>query len=182
MRAELLEVVRAKAVRHFDEPVELSSGRLSRDFVDVKRGLARGADLRLGCAVMAQMVSATGVQFNAVGGMTLGADQFSHGVAAYLDGDCEWFVVRKKPKGRGTDQLIEGSHLDASSRVLLVEDAVSTGGSIQEAYRHVVDTGATVVAASTMIDRGDVAAAFFESRGVTYVPVFTYADVGIDPI
>ncbi|MEZ5270311.1 MAG: hypothetical protein R2789_17780 [Microthrixaceae bacterium] len=127
MRAELLEVVRSKALLQFDEPRELSSGEMSRDFVDVKRGLARGADLWLGCAVMARTVVGAGVGFNAVGGLTLGADQFSHGVATYLADDCEWFVVRKKPKGRGTNQLIEGSQLDGSSRVLLVEDAVTTG-------------------------------------------------------
>ena len=182
MRAELLEVVRSKALLQFDEPRELSSGEMSRDFVDVKRGLARGADLWLGCAVMARTVVGAGVGFNAVGGLTLGADQFSHGVATYLADDCEWFVVRKKPKGRGTNQLIEGSQLDGSSRVLLVEDAVTTGGSIQQAYQHVVDTGATVVAASTMVDRGDEAAGFFEERGVPYLPVFTYRDLEIEPI
>ena len=182
MRAELLEVVRSKALLQFDEPRELSSGEMSRDFVDVKRGLARGADLWLGCAVMARTVVGAGVGFNAVGGLTLGADQFSHGVATYLADDCEWFVVRKKPKGRGTNQLIEGSQLDGSSRVLLVEDAVTTGGSIQQAYQHVVDTGATVVAASTMVDRGDEAAGYFEERGVAYLPVFTYRDLGIEPI
>lgn len=182
MRERLLAVVRDRALLQFDEPRELSSGEMSRDFVDVKRGLARGRDLRLGCAVMAGMVRAAGVDFNAVGGLTLGADQFSHGVAAHLDDDCEWFVVRKKPKGRGTNQLIEGSQLDGSSRVLLVEDAVTTGGSIQQAWGHVVDTGATVVAASTMVDRGEVARSFFEERGVPYVPVFTYRDLGIDPI
>lgn len=182
MRADLLEIVRSRALVQFDEPRELSSGEMSRDFVDVKRGLARGADLRLGCAVMARMVTAAGVVFNAVGGLTLGADQFSHGVAGYLADDCEWFVVRKKPKGRGTNQLIEGSQLDRASRVLLVEDAVTTGGSIQQAYSNVIDTGATVVAASTLVDRGDVAGGFFENLGVPYVPVFTYRDLGIDPI
>ncbi|MCP4435121.1 MAG: orotate phosphoribosyltransferase [Actinomycetia bacterium] len=181
-RGELLEVVRERGLIHFEEPRELSSGEMSHDFVDGKRALAAGRHLRLACQVMAESVGAAGIAFDAVGGLTLGADQFAHGVAAWLDDDTEWFVVRKKPKGRGTDQLVEGAELGADKRVFLVDDAVTTGGSIQKAFHHVTDTGATVVAASTLIDRGDVAARFFEEHGVPYLPVFTYRDLGIAPV
>ena len=58
-------------------------------------------------------------------------------------------MVRKQPKGRGTNRLVEGATLGAGTRVLLVDDIVTTGGSIQQAHQHVVDTGATVVAAVT---------------------------------
>lgn len=181
-RARLLEVVRKRALTQFDEPRELASGELSRDFIDVKRGLSRGADLRLACGVIADLVADAGIGFDAVGGLTLGADQFSHGVAVYLDDDHEWFVVRKKAKGRGTNQLVEGAVLTKGTRVLLVDDVVTTGGSIRQAHRHVVDTGATVVAAVTLVDRGDVASDFFDGEGVVYLPVFTYRDLGIEPI
>jgi orotate phosphoribosyltransferase len=181
-RAQLLDVVRQRALTRFDEPKELASGELSTDFIDAKRGLSRGADLRLACRVIADSVAAAGIDFDAVGGLTLGADQFSHGVATYLDDDHEWFVVRKKAKGRGTDQLVEGAVLSAGTRVLLVDDVVTTGGSIQKAYRNVLETGATVVAAVTLVDRSDMASAFFDSEGVAYLPLFTYLDLGIDPI
>ncbi|MCZ7627895.1 MAG: phosphoribosyltransferase family protein [Microthrixaceae bacterium] len=128
------------------------------------------------------MIADAGIGFDAVGGLTLGADQFSHGVAACLDDDHEWFVVRKKPKGRGTDQLVEGAVLGPGTRVLLVDDVVTTGGSIRQAYRHVVDTGAVVVAAVTLVDRGEVAASFFAAEEVVYRPVFTYRDLGIEPV
>lgn len=181
-RARLLEIVRTRALTHFDEPRELASGELSRDFIDMKRGLSRGADLHLACGVIAGMVADAGIDFDAVGGLTLGADQFSHGVASYLDDHHEWFVVRKKAKGRGTDQLVEGAVLTEGTRVLLVDDVVTTGGSIRQAHRHVIDSGATVVSAVTLVDRGDVAAAFFEREGVVYLPVFTYRELVIDPI
>lgn len=175
-------MVRARALTRFDEPRELASGELSRDFIDAKRGLSRGEDLRLACGVIADSLTAVGITFDAVGGLTLGADQFSHGVAAFLGDDHEWFVVRKEPKGRGTDQLVEGAVLSAGTRVLLVDDVVTTGGSIQKAYRHVIDTGASVVAAVTLVDRSDIASGFFDSEGVAYLPLFTYRDLGIDPI
>ena len=47
-RDQLLDVVRSRALIQFDEPRELSSGELSRDFIDAKAGLSRGQDLRLG--------------------------------------------------------------------------------------------------------------------------------------
>ncbi len=181
-RAELLEIVRERALIHFDEPRELASGETSSVFIDVKRGLSRGTDLRLACGVIADLVARAGVEFDAVGGLTMGADQFAHGLVVHLGDEREWFVVRKQPKGRGTDQLVEGAVLSEGVRVLLVEDTVTTGGSIEKAYHKVTDTGADVVAAVTLVDRGELACGFFEARGVAYLPVFTYRDLDIDPV
>ncbi len=180
-RARLLDVVRSKALRQFDEPRRLASGEMSRDFIDAKAGLSRGEDLRLACEVMDATVAGEGIGWEAVGGLTMGADQFAHGIALLHD-DREWFVVRKQPKGRGTDQLVEGAALREGTRVVLVDDIVTTGGSIQVAHQRVLDTGATVVAAVTLVDRGDAAAVYFTRHGVPYLPVFTYTDLGIAPV
>jgi orotate phosphoribosyltransferase len=181
-RGQLLEVVRSRGLIQFDEPRELASGELSRDFIDAKAALCRGEDLRLACAVIAGSVAAEGIDFDAVGGLTLGADQFAHGIACHLGDDHEWFVVRKQPKGRGTDQLVEGASIGPGSRVLLVDDIVTTGGSIRLAYERVVATGASVVAAVTLVDRSDIASVFFRAHGVPYLPVFNYRDLGIAPV
>jgi orotate phosphoribosyltransferase len=178
-RDRLLGIVRERGLKQFDQPRELASGELSRDFIDAKAALSRGSDLRLACAVIAAAVADAGIDFDAVGGLTLGADQFSHGVACHLGDHHEWFVVRKQPKGRGTDQLVEGATLGPGRRALLVDDIVTTGGSIRTAHERVVATGATVVAAVTLVDRNDVAARFFAEQGVPYLPVFTYRDLGI---
>jgi len=180
-RSRLLDVVRSRALRQFDEPRQLASGELSRDFIDAKAGLSRGGHLRLACEVIDATVAGEGIEWDAVGGLTMGADQFAHGVALLHD-DREWFVVRKQPKGRGTDQLVEGAVLGMGTRVLLVDDIVTTGGSIQLAHQRVLDTGATVVAAVTLVDRGDGAAGYFNRHHVPYLPVFTYADLGIAPV
>ncbi len=181
-RSRLLAVVHDRALLHFDEPRQLSSGEMSTVFIDAKAGLSRGADLRLACEVIAESVASAGIAFDAVGGLTLGADQFAHGIATVLGGDIEWFVVRKQPKGRGTNQLVEGARLAPGRRVLLVDDVVTTGGSIRQAHDRVIETGAEIVAAVTLLDRGDVAGRFFAEREVPYLPVFTYSDVGIEPV
>jgi orotate phosphoribosyltransferase len=177
-RQALVGVVRARGLRHFDEPVALASGELSHDFVDGKAALARGADLELACRAMLDALE--GVEFDAVGGLTMGADQFAHGIA--MLSDRAWFVVRKEPKGRGTGKLVEGATLVPGLRAVLVEDVVTTGGSILRALDAVQGLGATAVAAVALVDRGESAAPEFARRGVPYLPVLTYRDLGIAPV
>lgn len=181
-RDQLLEIVRSRALIQFDEPRELSSGELSRDFIDAKAGLSRGVDLRLACRVIIDRVAAAGIEWDVVGGLTLGADQFSHGIATELGDDHGWFVVRKQPKGRGTNRLIEGATVSRATRVLLVDDIVTTGGSIRAAHQAVLAEGADVVAAVTLVDRGDTATAYFAEEGVPYLPIFSYRDLEIEPV
>lgn len=178
-RERLVETVRTKGYEHREEPFELSSGKLSHDFVDGKRALAAGADLALACRYLAARAGEAGVTFDAIGGLTMGADQFAHGVAVVTG--CDWFVVRKAPKGRGTNKVLEGADIDGR-RVLVCEDAVSTGGSILKAIEAAEAHGATVVGAVTLIDRGDAFAPVMAERDIWYHPALTYRDLGIEPI
>ena len=179
-RAGLVEVVLRHGYRRADAPFRLASGELSHDFVDGKAALARGHDLAGACRLIASEVEATGATFDAVGGLTMGADQFAHGIAV-LTG-CRWFVVRKEPKGRGTDQLVEGAALGPDVRALVVEDVTTTGGSLLRALDAVADAGAQVVAAATFVDRGERARRLLDERGIPFVALVTYRDLGIDPV
>jgi orotate phosphoribosyltransferase len=175
---QVVDIIRRKAYLRLDEPVQLASGKLSSDFVDVKAGLAEGADLRLVCEAMIERLA--GIDYDAIGGLTMGADQFAHGVAV-LSG-ASWFVVRKEPKGRGTNKLVEGTAIGPGSRVVLVEDTVSTGGSIVKAHEVVTGLGAKVAAAVTVVDRGDSAAAYFAQRAIPYLALVTYRDLEIESL
>ncbi len=180
LREQLLEVVLREGYLRLDDPVQLRSGEWSQDFIDGKRALAEGENLELACQALIAMLDERGIDFDAAGGLTLGADQFAHGTA--IVGHKKWFVVRKEPKGRGTNRLVEGAELGPGVRVLLIDDVVSTGGSIKQAWRSVKDTGAEIVAAVTLVDRGEVAAPFFADVGVPYLPLLTYKDLKIAPV
>jgi orotate phosphoribosyltransferase len=173
-------VILSKGHLQLDQPVKLASGDWSRDYIDGKRAFARGSDLRLACEALIQLVEEQGWDFEAVGGLTLGADQFSHAVAVI--GDRSWFVVRKTEKEHGTKSRIEGARLGQGVKVLLVDDVVTRGGSILEAFHAVRETGAEVVGVTAVVDRGPATAAIFAELGIPYRPLLTYADLGISPV
>jgi orotate phosphoribosyltransferase len=180
-REQLVQILVEKGLRKFDEPIQLASGEWSSDFLDGKEALQRWSDLAIAGEAIVETVRAAGIEFDAVGGLTLGADALAVAVAAAADSS--WFIVRKEPKGRGTGRSIEGTQLGPQHRVLLVDDVVTTGGSILKAYDIVErEAGSTIVGAVTLVDRGEQAAPKFAARGVPYFPMATYADLGIVPV
>jgi orotate phosphoribosyltransferase len=180
LREQLLSVIIEKGLRRLPEPVQLASGGWSSEFIDGKEALAQWRDLELAGKAIAEAVHDAGIEFDAVGGLTLGADALSVAVAAAAD--CRWFIVRKEPKGRGTGRWIEGAQIGSGDRVLLIDDVITTGGSTMMAYQQVVATGATVVAASTLVDRGDTASVTFGNYGIAYFPMITYTMLDIAPV
>ena len=179
-QAKLLEILRTNGLTELAEPVQLASGNYSKYFIDGKVALGAGDDLRLAAEAITERVSAAGVSFDAVGGLTLGADALCAAIAVVSG--ASWFIVRKQAKGRGTNRLIEGTRIGEGHRVLLIDDVVTTGGSILQAYEIVQATGAQVAAAVTLADRGDDARRSFDERGVPYFPMATYQDMGIPAI
>jgi orotate phosphoribosyltransferase len=180
VRREAIDIVIRKGLRRLPEPVRLASGAMSSDFVDGKLATAHFDDLEIASRAIVDMARLAGVEFDCVGGPTLGADALTIGIAGVVR--CRWFFVRKEPKGRGTNQLIEGARLGEGDRVLVVEDAITTGGSLLKAIDAVEATGARCVAVATLVDRGDVARPRIESRGIVYLPLATYEDLGIEPV
>ena len=180
LKRAVTNVILAKGHLQLDQPVRLASGDWSRDYIDGKRAFARGADLRLACEALLALVEEEGWTFDAVGGLTLGADQFSHAMA--LLGDRSWFVVRKQEKDHGTKSRIEGARLGPGVRVLLVDDVVTKGGSVLNAFRAVRETGCEVVGVTAVVDRGPATAAIFGDLAVPYRPLLTYRDLGIAPV
>ena len=162
------------------EPVRLSSGEMSRDFIDGKLAVHDADNLDVVGEAMVDAARQAGVEFEAVGGLVLGSVPFTFAVAQVAR--CKWFLIRKEPKGRGTNRWVEGARLTPGMPVMVVDDVVTTGGSIRDAYERIEAEGAKVVFATTLVDRSGLADEFFAGVGVPYVPLFTYADLGIDPI
>lgn len=181
-RAQVCQIVKTHpgVLVHLEEPIELAGGDMSSDFVDGKLAVEEPENFNLaGDAMVAAAVNAD-VQFEAVGGLLVGAAPFTFAIAQAAR--TKWFLVRKEPKGRGTNLWIEGARITKGMPVMIVDDVITRGGSIQMACQRVEAEGAKVVFATTLVDRADFARGYFERRGIPYDPILTYEDLGIEPV
>jgi orotate phosphoribosyltransferase len=156
--------------------VTLTSGRKAQYYVDAKRAIL----LPAGFAALAELVAAEaeGVRATAVGGLTMGADPVA--CAALASGaDVKAFFVRKDRKQHGLQRWIEGPQLEPGERCLVVEDVVTTGGSIVAAIERVREEGFEVVGVVSVLDRlaGGAEAIAAAAQGAPYVPLTTIDDV-----
>src|ERR1700676_1042111 len=129
------DLIRPAGYEHRAAPFKLASGQLSHDYIDGKFAVDTGERLALVSRAVADLAANHGIEFDAVGGLTMGADPLAHGVAM-VTGKA-WFSVRKEQKQCGREQWIEGTRLEPGTRVLLVDDVISTGGSHAKAYDNI---------------------------------------------
>lgn len=174
------DLIRTRGHERREEPFKLASGQLSHDYIDGKFAIDTGERLTIVSRAVADLAARHGIEFDAVGGLTMGADPLAHGIAM-VTGKA-WFSVRKEQKQRGREQWIEGTRLEAGTRVLLVDDVISTGGSTELAYDRIAPLGVVVTGVIPMVDRGDIAAARFARKGVPFAALVSYRDLGIDPV
>jgi orotate phosphoribosyltransferase len=177
--AELAALVRELGVVH--GKVTLSSGLEADHYVDLRRvTLHHKAAPLVGRLVR---VLTADWDYEAVGGLTLGADPIADAVlhAASVEPDAapvDAFVVRKSTKEHGMQRLIEGPDI-AGRRVLVVEDTSTTGGSVLTAVRAVREAGAEIVGVATIVDRDTGAREAIEAEGVAYRALLGLPDLGL---
>ena len=165
-----------------EEPFQLSSGYKSRDYIDGKKAISTTSRLRLVGKAILDLAQEEGLEFDAVGGLTMGADPIALAVTVASSEEKHWFSVRKEEKKHGKQRKIEGTSLDAGVKVLLVDDVVTTGRSILDALEAIQAEGAEVVLAVALVDRGEQTASRLAERNVKYRPLITYKELGIEAV
>ena len=119
---------------------------------------------------------------DAIGGLTMGGDPVSYGVAAVLATrgySIRSFSVRKEPKQGGITGRIAGA-LQPGDRVLVTDDTITRGVSLMEPADEIAAFGAEPVFMSVIVDRGGTCAAMAAERGIDYRPLLTAPDLGYD--
>ena len=174
-RERLLVLIKAKAIVH--GKVTLSSGRQADYYVDLRRITLDSEAAPLVGRVMLDVTA--GLDFDAVGGLTLGADPVAAAMlhaAAATGRRLDAFVVRKEGKAHGLQRRIEGPVV-AGRRVLAVEDTSTTGGSVLTAVAALREAGADVVGVAVIVERG--AADTVRGEGLPYIAAYDLADLGL---
>jgi len=122
--------------------------------------------------------------FDAIGGLEVGAVPLTAAavVAFHLNGrEANGFWVRDKAKAHGTKKLIEGGPVGPGTRVVILDDVLTTGGSAVKAVEAVKEAGATVVKVVCLVDRMQGARELLAAQGIAFDPLLTIADFGITP-
>lgn len=161
--------------------VKLASGRMSDFYFDGKQTTLHPEGAALVGQGMMDLIQGHFPEAGAVGGPTLGADPIATSVSldSYRRGfPIPAFIVRKEPKGHGTMSWIEGAgHLKAGMRVVLVEDVITTGGSILKACRAVRDAGLVPLGVIVVVDREEGGREALEAEGLKVLSLFKKSDL-----
>ena len=151
MKEELLKLLKKYAYKKGD--FTLSSGRKTDHYVNCKPVTLSGRGLTLASVIL---LSAIEEDCKVVGGLTLGADPLVSGMAVVSALDratMDALIVRKEPKGHVTGAWIEGPDLPEGTKVTVVEDVITTGGSAIKAAKRLRDAGYDVKRVVSIVDR-----------------------------
>ncbi len=195
-RARLLELLRTLSFER--RKVVLASGRESDFYIDCKRTALTAEGHVLIGRLLLERVRRLPAPVQGVGGLTLGADPIASAVATASFLELErWrtldhvapdrtegppatydaFIVRKEPKGHGTGQWIEGRRtLPDGSRVVVIEDVVTTGGSALKAIERCRAEQLAPVACLALVDREEGGRETIEQQGVPLQALFARGD------
>lgn len=143
---KLVNEIKARAVKHGD--FTLASGKKSSYYLDLKLAYTEPSVLKSIAAALRE--SAQELDVDRVAGMELGAVPLA--VALSLELDVPFVIIRKEKKGYGAAKRFEGE-IKNGENILLVEDVVTTGGSVGQAVDVIRGAGGKCKQAITVIDR-----------------------------
>ena len=175
----LVEIIRDNSLTKGNELI-LASGRTSTFYFDMKATTFDPEGSNLIADLILEKISSEEVDY--IGGLEMGAVPIIVGVSlrGYLIGrSIPGFFVRKKAKQHGTRKLIERD-LARGSRVLMVDDVTTTGGSVMKAVTAVRNEGCVVNKVITVVDREEGASENLAKAGIELVPLLTASDFNIN--
>ena len=178
-REELLALLHR--LSYEEREVTLTSGKKSNFYIDGKQTTCNARGAYLTGRLFYQQIRAAGIPVKGVGGLTMGADPIVAAVSvisAIEKDPLHAFLIRKEPKGHGKQLWIEGDkNLSPGDPVAIVEDVVTSGGSLLKAIERARIHKLEVVMALTLVDRGEGGAELLKSHGLALQSLFTMAEL-----
>jgi orotate phosphoribosyltransferase len=172
---------------------KLSSGGTSDYYIDCRTTTLHAEGGRLTGEAILDLLEATQIDADAVGGLTMGADPIVSNVATasawravndpaapLLHG----FLVRKAEKAHGTGRRIEG-FCRVGANVVIVDDVCTTGASTINAIEAAREAGMNVAAVVCIVEREEAhgrPAVEAAASGAPFFSLFTAAQVRAEHI
>ena len=154
----------------------LSSGKKSNHYLNCKPVSLNGEGLNLISDLFLELKDS---RSKAVAGLTLGADPIISGliVKAALNGiDLDGLIIRKEIKKYGTKAGIEGPTLEEGTLVTVLEDVVTTAGSVIKAIKKLRENNYVVEEVLSIVDRQEGGLEALEDENVKLKSLFTIKD------
>ncbi|HTL46786.1 MAG TPA: orotate phosphoribosyltransferase [Verrucomicrobiae bacterium] len=176
LRDDLLQLVKEKALIKGERT--LASGKKSSFYIDGKQVTLDPQGIFLTAKLIHNLIQ--GNKADAIGGPTLGADPIVAAVSLLSSQSghpIKALIVRKEAKDHGTQKMIEGPALKEGDRVVMVEDVITTGGSVLKAIQEIEKLKAKVVRVVCLVDRDEGADKTLAPYN--YTPIFFLSDIGV---
>ncbi len=176
LKKRLKEILRENSILR--GKFTLASGKESDYYIDARLTTLHPEGVSLVGEIFLEEIKKDS-SINAVGGPTTGADPIVGSLlVASQKGNhpLAGFLVRKQEKGYGTGKLIEGN-LKSGDRAAVVEDVVTTGGSVIKAIDAVRAAGAEVRKVLVIVDREEGADEKFADMGIEFYSIFRISDL-----
>ena len=175
MKEELLELLKKDAYKKGE--FTLSSGKTSEHYVNCKPVTLSVRGLTLTSLLMLMYV-----ETDVVAGLTLGADPLVSGVSLVSALDrrlVNGLIVRKEAKGHGTQAWIEGPLPKEGTKITVLEDVITTGGSAIKAVKRLRDAGYEVNRVISIVDRQEDGEAdtAMKLAGLELISLFTLKEL-----
>lgn len=177
-RARLLTVFKERAFSF--GRFTLASGKESNYYINSKKAIFHSEAVWLLGEVLWEVTK--DLTTEAAGGLMIALGQrggHRDGADLQAAGGLEGFFVRKQPKSHGSQERVEGV-LKPGMRVAVLDDVLTTGGSVLQAITEIEKVGAQVAAVVCIVDRLEGARAALAGK-YDYRPIFTIRDFGIEP-
>jgi orotate phosphoribosyltransferase len=178
-RQRLKEILLEKSYRK--GTFTLTSGKTSDFYIDGKQTTLSAEGAYLCGKLLFELIRQEENPIEAVGGMTLGADPLVTAVSlvSFLEKEpIPAFIVRKEAKGHGTGNYIEGlKNMPEGCTVALIEDVVTTGGTLLKVIERVEAQGFKVGLVATVVERQEGGVETLDKAGYTLKAIFTRAEL-----
>ncbi len=160
-----------------EEPFTLASGEKSPYYLDCRKITLYSPSFSLIGELFWEEMRFLNIQ--GVMGMSIGADPIVAAIlakAAEEGVELEGLLVRKEPKKYGTRRLIEGNVVPGQ-RIVVVEDVVTTGGSVLKAVKAAEEAGLKIAKVIALVDREAGGKENIESQGYNFLAFFTLSEI-----
>jgi orotate phosphoribosyltransferase len=174
-REQLKIILKRRSVMKGD--FTLVSGRKSDYYINGKMTSLHSHGLYLSAKLLLDLIEEN--EYEAFAGPTIGADPLIGALltlTAERGLEKEGLLIRKESKGHGTNNIVEGN-LKNGMRVIILEDVVTTGGSLLRAADAVKAGGGIIAGIYVLVDREEGASEKIAEEGYGFKSLFKVSEL-----